>query len=258
MFGVKTLVRFRRTAGKETKSNDEVDVYPSRHIEEQTGLTQPRMIMFALLVGCDFDKNGLFGCEKDLALQLVKHGRLADIIASLKDPRALPAWRIQLQQALKSLRPGFASSNAASFPSWDVLRACKDPLCSPDSDLQSLECLRDGWYKSFNLGAPQQMQDLYRFLLQHFYSTLKRNWPANYLVPFELCHQMREQSTCLDTSNLIRKTKRKEKPTSTIVIKDPLLVVPGLANAFQMEEISQQLTFEQVEFEMPDFLLEHA
>ena len=267
MFGCSTVVRFKREAPttkspKGEKSSDKVLVYELAKVTELTGLDRNGIIFFALLTGNDFDRHvGLHGCGKELAIQLARQDDLTARLAAVVAEKDLSKWRAHLALAIKRIRPNFVFTNFASFGSFSILQNCRYPKVSSDLVLASSTLPQGGWSQSLRASPPsaQQMTDNYRFLLEHYYSTKPRNWPAKLLVPLSLVHELRRElcteEELRDRFGLSLKSKRKDKTTTTVKIEDPVSVLPGLCHGFDIPEVSAFLQFESIDFDLPDCVL---
>ena len=258
MFGCRTLIRFHKTG--QTKDKDLVDVYQLGTIRQRHGLSQEGILLFALPVDNNFDESGLLGCGKRLALTLTKQQDLVTNLASIGDERELSRWRAQLTMAIRKIQTNFILKVFQQFPWLKVFKACKSPTVSADDRLRAPNFPRGGWFRSFGRD-PTIMVQLYRFLLTHFYSTKSCNWPAELHVPMELNTRLRE-TPCTHRANsqlnIQLKPKRKLRPTTTLRIEDPLLVLPELAHAFEIPEISESLAFEPIKLDLLACVLRHG
>lgn len=268
MFGCDTLIRFHYIKEGE-KSMDLVDVYTLEAVQERVGLSRNGIVLFALLVGTDFDEvgqPGLRGCGKQLALKLARQHGLTESLAAVVDEEELSVWRVQLENAIKAVNSKIVLELPPDFPRLKVLRACRSPLVSSDAALSPPAFPRndwyphDGWFRSFR--RPQgEMVELYRFLLLHFFSRPKKDWPAKFLVPIELNHILREtpgdRRAGNDSLAIQLKPKKTFGPTMTVSIEDPLLALPELAHAFEIP-LAEQLVFKPIQFDLLTCVLQQG
>ncbi|KAI8634413.1 PIN domain-like protein [Xylariaceae sp. FL1651] len=236
--GSPTLVQFQKPEGDQFKNSNTVLVYSADHIKEHTGLTREWFLMYAILVGCDY-VDGLDGFDAARFSSISQHRcfqAAANLLAvAAETPLVLSKWRVVLTNIVRGTFPEeeFAAP-PKTFPDLDILKSCTYPTVSPDSVLQNLPCLRDGWFRPYGPG----MLSRYRFLLNNFNTRIHESWIARDLVPIELNHRLRETSLGEQLQNrrygIRAKLKRKDKPDTMITV-DPLKVIPELLAAFPTE-----------------------
>lgn len=232
MFGCTVLIQFHKPQGHEFKSEDTVLVYKADSLISRSNLTREGLLMYALLVGCDYT-NGLPGFGPSTLHEIAKHRgfqEAAGLLASpITNPRELNKWRAMLLSMVKSKFPNKSFPLPPStFPDLQVLKYCAHPNVSADSKLRDLVT---HWFRPFGPG----MVPRYKFLLDHFHSRKPRTWPAEYLVPIELNHRLRERVGSGQVGGpdygITEKTAVGPRQETTFSV-DPLLIIPELLDAF--------------------------
>ncbi|KAI1760472.1 PIN domain-like protein [Hypoxylon sp. FL1150] len=232
MFGCTVLVQFHKLEGHDFNSEDTVLVYRADSLLSHSNLTKEGLLMHAVLVGCDYT-NGLFGFGSGMLLEIAKHRGFQEAAAllasSTSNPRELNKWRAMLVSMVKDKFPNKSFPLPPNtFPDLQILKSCARPTVSPDTKLASSVT---HWFRPFGHG----MVSRFKFLLDHFHSRKPRTWPADFLVPIELNHRLRErlgsgQDGGPDYS-ITEKTPIGPRKETTISV-DPLLVIPELWEAF--------------------------
>lgn len=158
MFGSNTMFRFKykQTAkGEKRKDNWKVRVYRTTDILQQYPcLTREAMVMFAVLVGADYDKQGLRGIGAEQAIQAAKNG-LGELLSQASNDDTLPAWRERLQRFLRAT--GSKIEVPANFPDSAVVKNYLRPVVSSEEHLRTQQ--RMWWSSTFN---PDTLQPLFR------------------------------------------------------------------------------------------------
>ncbi|KUJ13713.1 PIN domain-like protein [Mollisia scopiformis] len=149
MFGAHTLFRFEY---KETekgeqkikkKDNYKVEVYRTHDIlQKYSTFTREGLVLFAVLVGADYDKQGLFNVGPELAIQIMADG-LGESLCRASDNGTLPAWRGKLEESLR--RAGSKVNVPAGFPTPAVVKNYYRPIVSSE---EALRTLQHTWWKS--------------------------------------------------------------------------------------------------------------
>jgi len=86
MFGARTILRDHRPADAKKSDNKKdikyVEVFRAEAVQERFGLSQAGILMFVLLVGGDYDQQGLQGCGQVAALEACRYnaGELAEVL----------------------------------------------------------------------------------------------------------------------------------------------------------------------------------
>ncbi|KAI1205059.1 PIN domain-like protein [Annulohypoxylon truncatum] len=228
MFGCETVVQFCRLEGSEFNSEDSVLVYTADSLLSQSKLTQQGIIMYAILVGCDY-ADGLSRFGPRTLLELVKHHKFqetAEILATSasNNHRELSKWRAMLFRMMKDTFPSKKFTLPPNnFPNLEVLGSCSCPNVSSDYKLKGL--VRN-WFRPFGPNLLARCT----FLLNHFHSRKSLYWPVECLVPIELNHRLREKANDFNYG-VTENTAIGSRKESTIVV-DPLLVIPELRDVY--------------------------
>ncbi|KAJ8453999.1 hypothetical protein ONZ51_g13284 [Trametes cubensis] len=144
VFGAITVARnpsYKRTDA------DIIAIYRTSSILQEQRLSRGDLLLFALLLGSDYDPSGLPRCGPTVALGLVRYGLGRSLFAALSSMSDndlsdfLPRWRAQLRDKLKTdpsnligrRCPSLAASVPNTFPDTSVARLFLSPaLLSPD------------------------------------------------------------------------------------------------------------------------------
>ncbi|KAI1376003.1 XPG I-region-domain-containing protein [Hypoxylon crocopeplum] len=235
MFGCTTLVQFHKPEGHEFKSEDSVLVYTANSLVDRSKLTREGLLMYAILVGCDYS-DGLPGIGSSTLLDIAKHPKFQEaaslLAATVSNPQELSKWRAMIFRIVKDTFPGrnFALP-PNTFPDPRILKNCSRPNISSDYKLRGLV---KEWFRPFG----PDIRARFRFLVHHFNSRKPITWPAEYLVPIELNHRLQERHGSRHANGpdygIIERTAIGTRKKATINV-DPLLVIPELIEAFPPE-----------------------
>ena len=141
MFGCGTLIRQHKTGNERVK--DYIRVYQAKAIQDKYDLDADGLVLFAVLVGGDYNTEGLPGCGSKTAALLAKRSvGLSQALPNTLQP-TLPAWRSRLEQALNLHRK--AIEVPLGFPEWRALNYYRNPTVSTTEQLLNLRGLRNGW-----------------------------------------------------------------------------------------------------------------
>ncbi|KAK3336670.1 PIN domain-like protein [Cercophora scortea] len=250
MFGGTNLVRFHREGkGKARKSNDFIDRYTAGQILDTYGLERARIVLFAIISGCDYTK-GIPGAALHKSLQVAKTVPLDLAEAMCKlfvkggDKIEMNKWKTRFRFFMSD--PKFKQNFLVipkDFPDIDVVSRCYSPTVSADERLRSLPCTGNGWSKSF----AADLAPLITFLQGHFNSTLKITWPVPHLTAIELNRMLILR---LSLAGVEVKLKNREGPESSVLIR-PWKILPGLENIYGDEPKSN----DEVECKLLDCVL---
>ncbi|TRM68002.1 PIN domain-like protein, partial [Schizophyllum amplum] len=149
IFGARTVIRTRHIEGG---LDDRVACYRAVDICQQgmCGLNATQLVLFAMLVGNDYEPNGLTGCTPQYAIALARSNLARQLCDILKAPEADEFWR-RKDQFRARLRnellhntsgilpqplPYIVAEMPDSFPDMDVVRLLTRPTTTPLFELQ--------------------------------------------------------------------------------------------------------------------------
>ena len=279
MSGCHTLVKFFYPKWinyhkRGPKSKEEVNVYRAATMWKDTSLTRSEILLFALLVGNDYDnRQGLPGCGPETAKTLVKQPGLADSLTciSMSSDQDLKVWRGKLASAIfRVLGPDSPKGktlrkHVTSFPSVTTLMACRSPKVSEDTKLNPAAFERT-WDHSFQRDQ-DQMKELFHFFIDHFYSRKPLNFPVDYLVPFELNNRLRGTRSGAKAQNddlAIELLRSKNEGRTTVKVEQPERLLPALLHVVGMEKDrgkgkgTERVELVPLEFDLLTSVLEHG
>ncbi|KAI1411191.1 PIN domain-like protein [Hypoxylon sp. FL1857] len=233
MFGCTTLVQFHKPEESEFKSEDLVLVYTADSVIERSKLSREGLIMYAILVGCDYS-DGLPNIGVGTLLGLAKHPKFQEaattLVKSVSNTRELSKWRAMSISIFKATFPhkNFTSP-LNTFPDPKISKYCCSPNVSSDIKLRGLV---SDWFRPFG----PKLFDRHLFLIRHFNSRKPRDWTAEYLVPIELNHRLREGVGNIDYG-ITEKTAIGPRGVESTIAVDPLLVIPEFRDLFLFMDI---------------------
>ncbi|KAH9858620.1 PIN domain-like protein [Lenzites betulinus] len=149
LFGARVVLRspcFKRA------SADTVEVYRRSSILNKLSLSRGDLILYGLLVGCDYNTGGLKKCGRRIASGILKYDLGAPLYAAFithtGDDLAgfLVRWRRRLQDVLRNdprgvigrTYPALASSITATFPDLDIIRLFVNPSVRTAADYMAI------------------------------------------------------------------------------------------------------------------------
>lgn len=124
-----------------------VEVFRAEAVQERLGLSQAGILMFVLLVGGNYDQQGLQGCGQVAALEACRHysGQLAEMLWNTA------VRQCDLKRWTSSLAEYFLTQSTrklavpAGFPRELVFKNYRHPKVSNEVELNNLNGLRRGW-----------------------------------------------------------------------------------------------------------------
>ena len=137
MFGCPILLRNHmegRNEKSKTKSKTHVQVHKSSILEEQYGIDQNGMRMFALLVGCDYNVSGLRGCGPAIATKVAK-ALSQEGLCSETHTHNYSCWRRWIQQYFQKDPDRRKIAVPDDFPSQSTVNCCITPVESEKPEL---------------------------------------------------------------------------------------------------------------------------
>ncbi|KAK8179715.1 PIN domain-like protein, partial [Phyllosticta citribraziliensis] len=143
MFGCTLLFRTHKVpkeGGKgQKKDESRVRVHRAHEILQKHQLDREGMVLFAMLAGGDYNRQGLKGCGPTLALKAVKKGYGKRLCESPNS--RLPHFRFDMLDFFKNKDVEIP----ADWPRPLHLKHYNDPVTSSREQLHSLRGLRNGW-----------------------------------------------------------------------------------------------------------------
>lgn len=135
MFGCTTLIRdYREDGTREAKSTSKVRLYKSEKISQDHGLDQWGLILFVILSGGDYEKQGLPGCGPTAALKAAQHG-LGSILCDAVNAYQLASWQNRLQDFFQTQARFKSIWVPPTFPRAMVLKNYMHPVVTTSEQL---------------------------------------------------------------------------------------------------------------------------
>ncbi|KAI4617579.1 uncharacterized protein J4E87_008215 [Alternaria ethzedia] len=220
MFGCTLWLRDHRVAKEKgttdrskenTKKNGKyASVVRAHDLKERYGLDREGLVLFAMLVGGDYDVKGLPQCGPSLALQAVKQG-LGRRLCACRDQMECGMWTVELAMFLERSARGRAIEIPPAFPDFKILQKYYKPKVTSDADLLSKSRL--------NLDYVRPIQELKLLTLTserfNIWGRLYMNWVGPVLLTRSLT--ARDPSLPQELVHGIRLTKQKAKKTDNEV-----------------------------------------
>jgi Holliday junction resolvase YEN1 len=178
MFGAKTQIRFcpkpaRKANGEPVmqKSMTHIQVTEASDVvKKNRGLDRKGIVLFALLVGGDYDepgKRGLVGCGTAKALKAIESGLGSSLASTYTCNKPVDAWRAKLSQHFVQNRCSIAVP--PSFPDQQKLKYYSDPLVSQSSELIARMGCNDFWNPKVNEDSLYvHICEMYNFSVQEY------------------------------------------------------------------------------------------
>jgi Holliday junction resolvase YEN1 len=126
-----TTDRSKENTKKEGKY---ASVVQAHDLRERYGLDREGLVLFAMLVGGDYDVKGLPQCGPSLAMQAVKQG-LGRRLCACQDQKDCGIWTMELAVFLKSSARGRDIKIPPGFPDFTILQKYYEPKVTSDADL---------------------------------------------------------------------------------------------------------------------------
>ncbi|KAK8225709.1 hypothetical protein HDK77DRAFT_137125 [Phyllosticta capitalensis] len=149
MFGCNLLFRTHRIPKGGNKKGEKKDpsrvrVYRAQDILDKYQLDREGMVLFAMMAGGDYNRQGLRGCGPKLALTAVKKGYGKKLCNT--PPRHLSTFRHDLLEFIKNKDVEVP----ADWPHPKQFKNYNDPDVSSIDALRNLKGLRNGWNVEFD------------------------------------------------------------------------------------------------------------
>lgn len=113
-----------------------VRVVQSRQMEEKFGLDREGLVLFAMLVGGDYQTSGLPGCGVATAMHAVKAG-LGRALCLCRSQRDCSVWSIQLAEVLRTTPRAKNVFVPGDFPDFKILQKYANPKVTSDDVLRN-------------------------------------------------------------------------------------------------------------------------
>ncbi|KAI2484028.1 XPG-I multi-domain protein [Pyrenophora tritici-repentis] len=232
MFGCTFLLNDWRVAKEDSnkdrskentkKSGKYARVIRTNELRELHGLDREGMVLFAMLVGGDYDTKGLPGCGPSMAMQAVKHD-LGRSLCACRNQRDCSLWGIELATFLQTSYRGRSIPVPPTYPDYKILHKYNHPKVNTDLDLLNRSRLKLDYIR------PIQELELLEVTSKRFdiWGRLYMNWVAPVLLMRYLV--ARDPSQPKEIVHDIRLTKRrvtKDEPTPTRIFERKLTFSP--------------------------------
>jgi Holliday junction resolvase YEN1 len=233
MFGCDFLIRDDRIQKAEgsnrskdnTKKNSKsVKVIRGEDIRTAHKLNRDALVMFAMLVGGDYEMKGLEKCGPVIALQAVKAG-LGTSLCRCETQADCRNWREQLVSWMPKSYHGFVPFE---YPDIKILKKYNEPTISPDESLLNLQGLRKGWDEPID--EPKLLE-----LTSSRFNIWGRSY-MNWVGPVLLTRALATGSVQSENPHEIRLTKRKAGTVADEAILERKLAF----SPFKLTSLSQK------------------
>jgi Holliday junction resolvase YEN1 len=216
MFGCTLWLRDHRVAKEKgntdrskenTKKNGKyANVVRAHDLIEKHGLDREGVVLFAMLVGGDYDEKGLPQCGPSLAMQAVKQG-LGRSLCACQSQADCHFWREELVVFLQRSARGRSINIPSTFPDFKTLQKYHNPNVSSDEDLLNKSRFQ------LDYGRPIQELKLLKLTSERFniWGRLYMNWVGPVLLTRSLT--TREPSLPLELVHHIKLRKCQAKKT---------------------------------------------
>lgn len=174
-------------------------------LREKYKLDREGFVLFAMLVGGDYDQNGLPQCGAGLALQAVKKG-LGKSLCECQNQQECHLWSQQLALFLQSTPRGRMIDVPSSFPEYQTLTKYYRPKVTGDRELLASSRL------NLDYERPIQEHELLKLTSERFniWGRLYMNWIGPILLARDLVSR---ESKPKEIIHDIRFTKQRSKKT---------------------------------------------
>jgi Holliday junction resolvase YEN1 len=128
------------------KSGKYASVVRAIDLKEKYNLDREGLVLFAMLVGGDYDEKGLPQCGPVIALQAVKQG-LGKSLCACRNQAECHIWSKELALFLNTTSRGRSLAVPSGFPDYDILKKYYRPKVTSDGELLTsprldLDCTR--------------------------------------------------------------------------------------------------------------------
>ena len=187
MFGCTLLLndyRIAKEKGNKDRSKENTKksgkyacVIRTDELREKHGLDREGLVLFAMLVGGDYDTKGLPQCGPSMAMQAVKNG-LGRSLCACRSQRDCSLWSLELAMFLNTTYRGRSVPVPQTFPDYKTLDKYNRPKVSSDQDLLNRSRLKLDYVR------PIQELKLLEITSERFniWERLYMNWVAPVLL----------------------------------------------------------------------------
>lgn len=124
-----------RSKENTAKNKKYVKVVKAEDLKTHLQLGRDELVLFAMLVGGDYDKKGLPGCGPSLAMRVIKKG-LARGLSLCRSQRDCDIWSLQLDDVLRT-SGGRGVTLPPGFPVYKTLVKYSSPKVTNDETLRN-------------------------------------------------------------------------------------------------------------------------
>ncbi|EUC46287.1 hypothetical protein COCMIDRAFT_36119 [Bipolaris oryzae ATCC 44560] len=188
-----------------TKKNGKyASVVRAIDMKERYNLDREGLVLFAMLVGGDYDQQGLPQCGPGIALQAVKEG-LGRSLCECRNQFDCRLWSQELAQFLNTSPRGRSIPIPSLFPDYDILKKYYRPKVTSDQDLLLASRLNLDYIR------PIQEHELLKLTSERFniWGRLYMNWIGPVLLTRDLAS--RDSSKPKEMVHEIRIPKQRSK-----------------------------------------------
>lgn len=144
MFGCTLWIRDDRVVkvkGEQDRSKENTEkskktarVVRAKDLKDRLAIDREGLVLFAMLVGGDYDTKGLPGCGPSIALQAVGQG-IGQSLCLCQSQRDCSTWSMQLAEFLRTNSRGRSLDVPMAFPDFKTLQKYYSPKVSSDEVL---------------------------------------------------------------------------------------------------------------------------
>ncbi|KAL6151796.1 hypothetical protein ACJBU6_09740 [Exserohilum turcicum] len=178
-------------------------------LKQRHGLDREGYVLFAMLVGGDYDERGLPQCGPGIALQAVRRG-LGKSLCACRDQRECDLWSEELAAFLHSTPRGRAIPVPPLFPDYKILKKYYSPKVTSDVELLERSMLSPDYTR------PISEHELLQLTSERFniWGRLYMNWVGPVLLTRNLI--ARDSTLPKEVVHGIRLTKQRTKKATDI------------------------------------------
>ena len=201
------------------KSGKSVRIVKAKDMKDELNLDREGLILFAMLVGGDYNPLGLPGCGPGIALSAVKEGSLAQALCLCRNQKDCMEWSSRLAAFLQTKPRARNLSIPGNFPDYRMLQKYYRPKVTSDEVLTTKKSL------DLNIARPIDERRLLEVTSTRFniWGRLYMNWVGpvlllrfltqrDSLLPKEVVHEIRltkQRTSKNDEVMVLRSLERK-------------------------------------------------